>query len=96
MVSLLSDLPLRAAVSKPDEVALRFRKTETSYGQLAGAIENVAWGLAGLGIRKQGRVAVYLNKRPETVLAFFAASLAMGSRQPGLIAFNSGALKPAG
>lgn len=78
MVSLLSDLPLRAAASRPDEVALRFRNSETNYGPLAGAIEHAAWGLAGLGLRKQDRVAIYLNKRPETVLAFFAASLAGG------------------
>jgi acyl-CoA ligase (AMP-forming) (exosortase A-associated) len=78
MVSLLSDLPLYTAERAPDATALRFRGSEHSYGRLADTIERTASGLVNLGMARQDRVAVYLNKRPETVVAFFATSRAGG------------------
>jgi acyl-CoA ligase (AMP-forming) (exosortase A-associated) len=78
MVSFLHDLPLVAAGRFPDGVALRLRTETLTYGQLDSAIERAAGGLCGLGLPRLGRVAVYLNKRFETVVACFATARAGG------------------
>jgi acyl-CoA ligase (AMP-forming) (exosortase A-associated) len=76
MVSFLHDLPLVTADRSPDRTALRLRAETLSYAELGSIIERAAGGLLSLGLPRQGRVAVYLNKRFETVAACFAAARA--------------------
>ena len=78
MTGLLPDLPLRSAAIAPERIALRHRDAAFTYSELASAIEAAAHGLCAAGLRKQDRVAIYLNKRFETVVACFAAGLAGG------------------
>src|SRR5262245_58669303 len=78
MVSLLADLPLGSADSAPERVALRLRSELLTYQELGSSIERCARGLCSLGLARQGRVAIYLNKRFETVISCFAAAHAGG------------------
>jgi acyl-CoA ligase (AMP-forming) (exosortase A-associated) len=65
-----------AAGARPDAPALSFKDTTVSYGELWQTCEAAAGGLAALGLRRGERVAVFLDKRIETVAAFFATSAA--------------------
>jgi acyl-CoA ligase (AMP-forming) (exosortase A-associated) len=78
MVSMLADLPLGSAARAPQRVALRLRGESLTYAELGSSIERCARGLCSLGLSRQGRVAIYLNKRFETVIACFAATHAGG------------------
>ena len=78
MTALLHELPIVSADRTPDAAALRFKKSEFSYAQLASLIERFACGLLALGLAKQERVAVYLPKRPETVATIFGTAHAGG------------------
>lgn len=87
---LLHELPARAATCWPDAVALVSEGRDCRYAALQAQIDRLArqllqWGLAG-----GDRVAVYLDKRIETVVASFAATAAGGV----LVPINP-ALKPA-
>ncbi len=64
------------AARLPHSEALRCDGQGISYAQLALQIELVSAALLGLGIQRCERVAVYLEKRIETVLALFGASMA--------------------
>ena len=76
MAERLSDLIVEAAERRDDAVALRHGGQSLSYGALAGAVAAGARGLAGLSLARGDRVAIYLDKRFETVIAMFAASAA--------------------
>lgn len=65
----------RAGVS-PESIAIRHRQDAISYGALSAAIQQFAGALGALGIARSERVAVYLEKRPETVIAMFGAAAA--------------------
>jgi acyl-CoA ligase (AMP-forming) (exosortase A-associated) len=78
MTALLANLPLSTAARSPERIALRHRESVVTYAALAGAIEHAAGGLVALGLGRQDRVAIYLNKRIETVVSCFAAGLAGG------------------
>ncbi|HLB84097.1 MAG TPA: AMP-binding protein, partial [Steroidobacteraceae bacterium] len=78
MTALLPHLPLQSAAGTPDSVALRHRDTIVRYAELADTIEAAARGLCAAGLERQGRVAIYLNKRVEAVVTCFAAGLAGG------------------
>jgi acyl-CoA ligase (AMP-forming) (exosortase A-associated) len=73
---LLHELALKSAEDTPDAVALRHGNAELPYECLAGAIEQFAVGLVGLGIQRSGRVAIYLEKRVEFVIACFGVAAA--------------------
>lgn len=76
MSQLLSALPLRAAERFPSASALLHKGRTIPYSELAGAIESLAAGLMRLGLERHARVAVYLPKQPETVVAFFGTAAA--------------------
>ncbi len=78
MPVVLYDLIARQAEQRPAAIALRHRHENLSYEGLALHTEAAAWGLLGLGLSRGERVAVYLPKRLETVIALFGASLAGG------------------
>lgn len=64
------------ARSDPLAAALTFKKTTLTYGQLWSQVQDAAAGFADLGGDRGQRVAVYLDKRIETVAAIFGASAA--------------------
>jgi acyl-CoA ligase (AMP-forming) (exosortase A-associated) len=74
----LHDLVAQAARRDPAASALTYKGDTLTYGELDAAVASVATGLAGLGLRRGERVAVYLDKRIETVAAVFGTSAAGG------------------
>lgn len=76
MAILLSDLIPLAAGKHPDRIALTFGKQQCSYAALADQVQRLAGGLVNLGIRRGERVALYLDKRFETVIAAFGIARA--------------------
>ncbi len=63
-------------MAHPHRTALQHKNDSLNYEELATAVEQVAAGLLELGLSTNERVAVYLPKQFESVIAFFAASLA--------------------
>ncbi len=76
MSLLLHQLVEQAATSRPDAPALAFRDETLSYAELDDGIRRCAAGLRELGVSRGERVAVYLPKRFETVIAFFGIARA--------------------
>lgn len=75
---LLHELPLAAAESRPSSVAVTGAAETLRYAELAGRALGVAHGLVSLGLGRGQRVAVWLEKRPEFILASLGASAAGG------------------
>lgn len=71
---ILSDL----AESSPDAIALVDGKREFAYSDLDGQCRQFARGLTELGVGRFDRVAIYLPKQLEMVLAVFGTSLTGG------------------
>ncbi|RMD63335.1 MAG: acyl-CoA ligase (AMP-forming), exosortase A system-associated, partial [Alphaproteobacteria bacterium] len=78
MSDLVHDLVLDAARRWPEHRALVFKGASLSYAALADEMAALARGLVGLGLARGERVAVYLDKRIETVVGLFGAALAGG------------------
>ena len=76
--SLLHHLIAASAQRMPDAPALTFSGATQSYAELDAALGRIANGLLALGLERGERVAIYLDKRPETVTAFFGTSAAGG------------------
>jgi len=60
----------------PESPALTFKTTTLTYAELAQRVAEVAGGLHALGVRRGDRVAVYAEKRIETVVAVLAIAAA--------------------
>jgi len=73
---LVHQLVTDTAAWLPQGEAVRCQGQGLSYAQLACQIELVSAALLALGIQRCERVAVYLEKRLETVIALFGASMA--------------------
>jgi acyl-CoA ligase (AMP-forming) (exosortase A-associated) len=101
MRSQLHHLVAGPAGRRADAPAVSYRRATRSYAQLWREVRQVAAGLHRLGIRLDDRVAVYLDKRVETVAAIFGSSAAgavfvpvnplVRARQVGHILADSGA-----
>jgi acyl-CoA ligase (AMP-forming) (exosortase A-associated) len=74
----LHDLLADAAGRSGDAPAVTHREETLSYAELWRGVRSVAAGLRHLGLTRSERVAVYLDKRIETVTAIFATSAAGG------------------
>jgi acyl-CoA ligase (AMP-forming) (exosortase A-associated) len=74
----LPDLVARSARQYPDAPALTSRTTTISYTELHERTELAAAGLRDLGIEGGERVAVFLDKRIDIVVAVLACSRAGG------------------
>ena len=74
--SLLAELISHAAARNPDAIALSYGKQSMPYGVLQDAIDRLVGGLVALGLQRGERIAIYLEKRFETVIASFAATAA--------------------
>ncbi|MDR2092530.1 MAG: acyl-CoA ligase (AMP-forming), exosortase A system-associated [Azoarcus sp.] len=79
---LLHHLISSAAARAPDATALCMNGETLDYRQLAHAVEAFGGGLVRLGLARGARVAVWLDKRFETVIACFAAASAGGAFVP--------------
>ncbi len=62
--------------------ALTYKSQTWSYAELRAQVGYVANGLRWLGVGREDRVAVFLEKRLETVAALFGASAAGGAFVP--------------
>ncbi len=82
MLTLFHDIPLTAAQPRPDATALQTRRAHWSYADLADQVLRAGRGLHERGLTPGDRMAVYLDKRPETVAALFAITLAGGIAVP--------------
>ena len=78
MAELLHELIFESAERHPFREALVYQKSRLDYSALAAEVSIVADALIGLGLAKSERVAVYLEKRIETVTAMFGTSAAGG------------------
>lgn len=76
--TLLPELVSLAAARNPGAPALTYGKHTLSYGELEVAVNSFASGLISLGLQRGERVAIYLEKRFETVIASFGAPAAGG------------------
>ncbi|MFF2271642.1 acyl-CoA ligase (AMP-forming), exosortase A system-associated [Agromyces sp. NPDC058136] len=91
----------QAAAATPGSPALTYREVTVGYAEAWRRTLAAASQLRGIGLEPGDRVAVYLEKRIETVVAFFAASAAGGvfvpvnhvlkAAQVGHILIDSGA-----
>ncbi len=75
---LLHHLITQAALRNPQAPALSAGEHTLDYATLEEQVRRTAAGLRALGLARGERVAVYLDKRPETVIALFACSAAGG------------------
>lgn len=78
MRSQLHNFLVERVRTRADAPALTFRDTTISYEELWHQSRRVADGLRRLGIHRGDRVAIYLEKRLETVAAVFGTSIAGG------------------
>ena len=76
--TLLNELVAAAAARAPTAAALTSGASTLTYAHLDGAVQAFASALIGLGLQRGERVAIYLEKRFETVIASFGAPAAGG------------------
>jgi acyl-CoA ligase (AMP-forming) (exosortase A-associated) len=74
--TLLHELPLTTALRSPATEALAYAGAALDYATLASQIESFGAGLCATGLQRGERVAIYLEKRFETVIAIFGAAAA--------------------
>lgn len=82
MIDLIHQLIDRSAKHMPDNVALRYQEQSICYSSLSKQIDLLATAYLALGVARSDRVAIYLEKRPEAVIAMFAASACGASFVP--------------
>ncbi len=75
---VLVDILLNKAESAPSSPALRDKNKLLTYAELAEAVTRIAGHLRACGLKRNDRVAIFLDSRIETVLACFAVSAAGG------------------
>ncbi len=73
MTELLSDLVFQSAARTPNAPALKYGAETLCYGDLSDRVRQMASSFAKLGIGRSERIAIFLEKRLETVIAMFAA-----------------------
>src|SRR5438105_1498519 len=76
MASLVHELLFRGADRAPAGEALSYQGTRVDYASLSRAVREFSAALLWWKIRRGERVAVYLEKRLETVTALFGAAAA--------------------
>jgi acyl-CoA ligase (AMP-forming) (exosortase A-associated) len=78
MHDLIHELILRSAEKSAHREALSYQGKCLVYGELASQVQRCASGYVRAGLGRSERVAIYLEKRPETVVAMFGAAAAGG------------------
>jgi acyl-CoA ligase (AMP-forming) (exosortase A-associated) len=74
----LQHLIAESARTHGDSIALTFEESNLTYRDLWNDVRRVGAGLKAVGLRRGERVAIYLDKRVETVAAIFGTSVAEG------------------
>ena len=80
--SLLHELISASAERAPTSPAVTWGHGTLSYRELDDQVGGLAGGLMALGLDRGERVGIFLDKRPETVVASFAAARAGGAFVP--------------
>ncbi len=80
--TLLPELVSISAARKPDAIALTSGAESLDYAALAQSVTAFAAGVVELGLARSERVGIYLEKRPEMVIAAFGAAAAGGAFVP--------------
>jgi len=75
---LIHELLLHSADKTPRQEALAYQGARLDYGALAAQVIDCAAGFLRIGLGRSDRVAVYLEKRFETVIGVFGAAAAGG------------------
>lgn len=75
---VLGDMVLRIAGTTPTAPALQDKHKSLTYAELAEEISRVSGHFKACGLRRNDRVAIFLDSRIETVIASFAVSAAGG------------------
>ncbi|MGO8609757.1 AMP-binding protein, partial [Rhizobium johnstonii] len=70
----LHHLLAERADTHPDDPAVTYRDDTLTYGEAWRQAQRVAAQLRGLGLERGDRVAVYLEKRLETIASIFGIS----------------------
>ncbi len=78
MPQTFHQLVTQSALKKPDATALQHKNQRLSYQQLALAINNSSQSFLRSGLLKSEKIAVYLPKQFEAVIALFSISAAGG------------------
>jgi acyl-CoA ligase (AMP-forming) (exosortase A-associated) len=78
VTELVHHLLLHTAIRSPDAEALVYQGQRLSYRDLAAQVSGCGQGLLTQGLKRADRVAVYLEKRIETVVGLFGAVSAGG------------------
>ena len=82
MADLIHELLLHRAKIAPQREALSYRSTRLDYGSLAARVVDCAAAFLDLKLGRSERVAIFLDKRFETVIATFGAAAAGGAFVP--------------
>jgi acyl-CoA ligase (AMP-forming) (exosortase A-associated) len=82
VVTVWHELLASRSQTAADAPALSFKSETLTYGELWEQAQRCGSALAGLGLQREDRVVVFLEKRPETVVAFLGASVAGGAFVP--------------
>jgi acyl-CoA ligase (AMP-forming) (exosortase A-associated) len=78
MTDLIHETIFRSAARTPEAEALAYMGKRLNYGLLAREVKSTANALLEAGLGRGERVAVYLEKRIETVASLFGAAAAGG------------------
>ena len=78
MSILIHDLIAQSAARTPHAPALRGNNLQISFGELAVQVAQAAMFYLSLGLSRNERVAVYMDKRIDNVVALFGANAAAG------------------
>ncbi|KIO48824.1 acyl-CoA ligase (AMP-forming), exosortase A system-associated [Nitrosospira sp. NpAV] len=78
MADLIHKLIFKSADHFPDKEALVYQGKRMGYAALAKMVDSAGKAMLALGLDRGERVAVYLEKRTETVAALFGATSAGG------------------
>jgi amino acid adenylation domain-containing protein len=70
------------AAEAPNALALRQGRRSVTYGELARRAHGLAWRLRSLGVGPDVKVAVFAERRPETVMGLLAVLEAGGTYVP--------------
>jgi acyl-CoA ligase (AMP-forming) (exosortase A-associated) len=82
MADFIHEFIILSAERTPEAEALTYQGRRVSYAALTAEVDRTAKGLLGLGLARGDRVAVYLEKRVETVASLFGAAAAGGAFVP--------------
>ena len=82
MTRFVHTLVTETAERVPDYVALKYGNQTLSYADLHAELESFSSGVMSIGLERSARVAIYAEKRFETVIAMFGTSMAGGVYVP--------------